>query len=74
MQINFIRKDKNTFSQEHLDSLRKAIEFGHATWGSIEALKHCTVVTVSVENGENVEEIKNIFSNSFYTDINEFSL
>lgn len=74
MEINFVRKDKETLKKEHIDSLKKAIELGHATWGSIEALKHCTVVTVSIESGENLEEVRNIFFNSFYTDINEFEI
>ena len=72
MELNFVRK-KNTFNLDHLNSLKKAIELGHGTWGSIEALKHCNVITISVESGEDIDEIKNVFYNSFYTEINEIA-
>jgi selenocysteine-specific translation elongation factor len=74
MEFNFVRKEKPTLTQEHIDDIKHAIKVGYATWGSIEALHHCKVITVSAETGEDIDELKNIFSNSFYTEVNEFKI
>lgn len=57
-----------SFTKEHLTNLKKSIELGMPgnTWGAIEALNHCDIITVFVDDSREINKLEQVLTKSGY--------
>jgi len=71
IELNFITP-YSSLTDEHVESLKTSVSLGYATEGSIEALKHCEVVSIYIKEDEPLDRLIGIFSKQGYSLLEEF--
>ena len=61
-----------SLTDEHFRDIRMSVDLGYGTFGAIEALKHCEVVSIWIEDDEPFERLDKIFMKNGYTLLEDF--
>lgn len=61
-----------SLTKEHVESLRVSVRKGYGTWGSHEALQHCEVISIWIEDTEPFKRIDALFMKNGYTLLEDF--